>query len=234
MILTIGAVSALDVPEPIDALTDFVMRERPTAGELSARVEETAAAVARTGDEADRILYEAMTHFLAGFGELGLGNRRNADASFVRAARLAERAIALRETSEAQRVRADAYSQLLDLRGITYRMANAGTARRAAMRAVELDDANPFAHIAAAAFLASAPPIAGGSVAGARDHLARASSQTDSTYAGFLVAVWEARIAADQGRPQEAAEALARAHAIFPANWWLEAVSQEIGVGLPE
>ncbi len=232
--LASGFAGALDLPAPIESLTDYVMRERPTSGELSARVSETAASVAQTQPEADRLLYEAMTHFLAGFGERGLGNRRKADASFERATRLAERSIALRETSEAQRVLADSYSQLLDLRGVAYRMAHAGSARRAALRAVELDPANPFAHIAAAAYLASAPPIAGGSVARAREHLDSAGRHADSDYATFLIAVWEARLAAAQGRRQEASAAIARANAVFPANWWLETVAGEIGVDLPE
>ena len=231
-----AVVSALlPVPDDLLALAEFVMREAPSREELHARADEVAFVIAAVETPAARELYEAMRQFLIGFGELGSGATGEAEDRFERAAAHALAANALQESSEGYRVLADAYNQLLDVRPPAYKIVNAGRARRAALRAVELDVGNPLAHVAAAAYFVSAPPIAGGGLDRARDHLREAARLSDgSNYVMFLVNVWEARLAVAAGRRGDATGSLALAHAIYPGNWWLVRVAGELGVGLPQ
>ncbi len=227
-------------PSELVALADYVMRERPTREALLERAEAVAPTIEAVADPARRLLFEATRQFLIGFGELGNGATGRADARFERVIELAERANAVAATSEGYRVLADAYNQLLDIRSPTYKILNAGKARRAAVRAVELDPSNPLAHVSAAGFFVSAPAIAGGSLARGRYHLDEAAAYAkaaayaeDSDHIRFLLAVWEGRLAAAEGRDADAWSCLARAHEIYPLNWWLERVAHEISVELP-
>ncbi len=234
------------VPPELVALSELVMNDRPSVEELRRSAAEAAGIGSRIEDPADRLRHVAMLEFLVGFGELGMGLRSEADASFQRAADFARRSNRVRETSEAARVLADALNQLLGLRGAGYRVLYASRARTAAHRAVELDPANPFAHLALAAFLASAPPVAGGDPQAAQHHLGTAASLTDDRLARFLIAIWNARIiaatASAGGAPADQsdqsdealAEAIGKAYAIFPRNWWLAEVAADLGMQLPE
>ena len=239
--VVVGA--AAYVPPEVGPLVDLVINDRPSIEELRSAAAEAAVSVSRVEDPADRLRLEAIVEFLVGFGELGMGLRNEAEGSFQHAARPAEKANRLRETSDGQRVLADALNQLLELRGTGYRILNAPRARAAAFRAVELDPANPFAHIAVAAFLASAPRVAGGDPQAALRHLQVAGSLTADRLARFLIAVWRARVFAAPAAPAGGGgsppaggvvEAVEQAHAIFPRNWWLAEVAAGLGVELPE
>ncbi|MFW5689432.1 MAG: hypothetical protein ACOC1U_07665, partial [Spirochaetota bacterium] len=166
-----------------------------------------------------------------GFAELGSGRTEQARALFRRSVSAAERSIDLEPSSEAYRVLADANNQLLDIGSVAYQMFNAWRPRDAAIRAVGLDERNALAHASAASFFVSAPAIAGGDLARAEVHLARARELgADSEYVRFLVAVWEGRLAARSGRDAEAREAFARAEEIYPGNWWLARIAGQDGI----
>ena len=221
-------------PAELETLLALVVTGRPSEQTIVAQAEEALQRIRQYPREADRAHLEASLEFLLGFGRMGLGSTDAAQTNFERAARLAERANRLDPTSEGYRVLADSLSQLLELRGTAYRVVNAGRARSAAERAVELDPSNPFAHVAAASYYASAPSFAGGSPARAAAHLETASRLTDDPHVVFFVAVWEAQLAESSGNRQAAADAIGRAHRVFPDNWWLEAVASRIRVDLPE
>jgi len=221
-------------PNELVDLADYVMRGRPSRAAVLARAEAVAPAIAEVSDPTSRLLFEASRQFLIGFGELGNDAIGQADARFDRVVDLAQRANALGETSEGYRILADAHNQLLDIRPPAYRILNAGKARRAAVRAVELEPANPLAHVAAAGFFVNAPAIAGGSLDRGRHHLAEAASHAeDSDYMRFLLAVWEGQLAAADGRDADASRSLARAHEIYPHNWWLERIARDLDIELP-
>lgn len=226
--------AAAPVPAELDKLLALVMAGRPSEQTIAAQADEALETIRQYPREADRARLEASLEFLVGFGRLGLEATAAAQANFERAARLAERANRLEQTSEGYRVLADSLSQLLELRGTAYRVVNAGRARSAAERAVELNASNPFAHIAAASYYASAPSFAGGSPARAAGHLETAARLSDDPYVVFFVAAWEAQLADASGDRPAAAEAIGRASRIFPDNWWLEAVASRMGVDLPE
>lgn len=221
-------------PNELVDLADYVMRERPSRAALRERADAVVPAIEAVSDPMSRFLFEASRQFLIGFGELGNDAIRQADARFERVVDLAERANALGETSDGYRVLADAHNQLLDIRPPAYRIFNAGKARRAAVRAVELGPDNPLAHVSAAGFFVTAPAIAGGSLDRGRYHLTEAATHAeDSDYMRFLLAIWEGQLAAAEGRDTDAARSLALAHEIYPLNWWLARIARDLSIELP-
>jgi len=221
-------------PSELVELADFVMRESPSRAELASRARELEPVIEAAEDESARMLLSAMREFLVGFGELGNGSVAEADRRFTSSVSLALGSTRASESSEGYRVLADAYNQLLDIRSPAYKVFNAAGARRAAVRAVDLDPSNPLAHIAAASYFVSAPAVAGGDLDRGRGHLRAAAQYGDgSDYQRFLVIVWEGRLAAAEGRPEEAVRLLSLAYGIYPDNWWLASVAEGLGVRLP-
>ncbi len=237
LLVVLAPVASADIPPVPEELERFavqVMRETPER-EVAFRQAELLERVIRGYRQpAARDLYTAMLHYLLGHVERGQGLDREAERSFERAIEFARSANERFETSEGHRVLADSYNQLLDLGGTGYRVLNVGRARRAAETAVDLDPRNPLAHIAAAGFFTNAPRFAGGDPVRGREHVETAARLGgDSEYVPFLVAIWEAKLAHAEGRSSAAQAALARAHAIFPRNWWLASVADELEIELP-
>ncbi|MFW6260307.1 MAG: hypothetical protein ACOC6J_01860 [Spirochaetota bacterium] len=237
MTLTLATAAAADippVPDELERFALFVMRDDPARDAAFEQAELVERVIRGYREPAARDLYTAMLHHLLGFVERGNDRDRESERYFELAIEFARRANHRVETSEGHRVLADSYNQLLDLGGTGFRMFNVGRARRAAEAAVDLDPRNPLAHMVAASFFINAPGFVGGDVERGRAHVqAAARLGGDSDYVAFLVAMWEARLAHADGRTVAARSALARAHAIFPKNWWLAAVSDELGVELP-
>jgi len=234
VLLSCAAHAEPAAPAELVELADYVMRESPSRSELAARARELEPVIRAAGSEASRTLYRAMLEFLVGFGELGNGSVDEADRRFADSVALALDSTRASASSEGYRVLADAYNQLLDIRTPAYKVFNAAGARRAAVRAVDLDPSNPLAHIAAASYFVSAPQIAGGDLDRGRNHLREAARHGDgSDYQRFLVIVWEGRLAAAEGRSDEARRLLALAYGIYPDNWWLASVAEALGVRLP-
>lgn len=222
------------VPVELERFAVYVMGESPTGREALERATTIDAVIAGYDLPEARSLFKAMSIFLVGFATRGEGRLEEAEGYFERSIELARQANAGIDSSEGQRILADGYNQLLDIGGAGFKMFNVGRARRAADRAVELDPSNPLAHVAAAGFYINAPGIVGGDRARGSRHVEEARRlAVDSDYVLFLVAVWDARLAREEGDPDGAREAIARAHAIFPDNWWLAEVAGELGVGLP-
>ena len=223
------------VPLELRGFADYAMSTDPSRAELERTVRGVDRAIAAEPDEAARTLLRAMRDFLVGFAVLGRGDTETAEELFERTIEQAREANALRESSEGYRVVADAENQLLDLRGTGYRLLSVGRARRAAESAVALDPGNPLARIAATAFHVNAPAIAGGDREAGLRHLEEARRLAgESEYVRFLVFVWEGRVAVQDGRMAAAEKSFARAHAIYPENWWMRALAREAGVRLPD
>lgn len=233
LVATGAAADIPPVPDELEQFALFVMRGAPDRVTVFDRAESVDRVIRGYRQPEARDLYTAMLHHLLGFVERGHGRDRESERYFELAIEFARSANERFETSEGHRVLADSYSQLLDLGGTGFRMLNAGKARRAAETAVELDPRNPLAHVSAAGFFISAPRFVGGDFERARSHLeAAASLHGGSGYVAFLVAVWEARLAHADGRTGAARAAIERANAIFPDNWWLASVSDELGIEL--
>ena len=166
---------------------------------------------------------------LDGMVSAAAGRTADAEGSFEQALEFGERATRLAPTSEHHRVVADAYLQLLRVRAMPYRIANAGRARRAADEAVSLDRDNPRALLAAASFYASTPGIAGGDLDRARQYLDHAYTLTAGNQTlRFVCLVWQAIVAHARSEPDRAARRLEEAGAIYPGSAWYAQTRQEI------
>jgi tetratricopeptide (TPR) repeat protein len=204
-----------------------VMANTLTTTELERADSAAVEAVYRLDDSQLQFLLNSQRLFYCGFFHLGRGNDRQAESCFEQAASAAARANKIEATSAGLRLRSDALQQLLEIRGTLYQMLNWRTARDAALEAVALDPGNPSAHLSAASYLTTAPALGGGDLDRARHHVSRASELVaalppeDSQLLQFLVAVWEARLAAKAGDARGTDAALARATSIYPQNWWL-------------
>ena len=214
----------------LEALAASIIASPTPAADAAAEIQRIEPLLRQTQSGAESELYRAIFEFLNGFAALGEGQMRRADSHFERAAEGAKRSISRGDTSEAHRVLADSYNQLIEIRPRSYAVFNAGGARRAALRAVELDPTNPLAHLSAAAYLAAAPAIAGGDPSLARYHLDQAQKTSNgSEYQQFLVHVWWGRYYAGRGESSAAASAFRDARGIYPDSWWLDHVMQTVG-----
>jgi len=239
VIAVIGATGFYSVaPESLELFADHVVAatlDRPALMLESLVVEQDIAALPNA---ASRAVHEAQLVFLLGFAERGFvsegsGSEVAADRLFVAAAELAREANRLEESSTGHRILADCLNQLLDLRGIGYKMFNMGDAKSAADRAVELDPENPLARTAAAAFYSSAPRAFGGDPEKAIQHLEQATiHRSGRLHVDFLVHLWSAKVNMRVERIDEATASFRAAFAIFPENWALARMAEEAGVSL--
>lgn len=228
------ATAQISTPAELDELATLVMRGDADRAAFDAALLAAERAAAALPGAADRLVNEARTAFLVGFAEIGYENPGAADAAYQWTVARALEANRLAPTSEGFRILADAQNQLLDLRGVAYKMLNVGAARRATERAVELDPTNALAHLAAAAFNLSAPAIVGGDSARGEHHLEEAEARAgDSEYAAFVIAIWRARVEAGRGDRGAAIRWLDRAAAVYPANWLVSRTARELGLPHP-
>ena len=228
-----GALRAepLAVPPDLELLADAVMagaaREQVRAAAVSAE-----RAIEALTDPASRSLHNAQRLFLLGFDSLGRGDGEQGRTYVEASVDAARAALEIEVSSEGYRVLANAYNQLLRIRGRAYQAVNFRAARAAADQAVLLDRRNPLAHIAAASYYLSAPAIAGGDLRRGLEHVeAAARLSEEDRYVSFLVAIWAAHGAARTGAVESARRALSRAADIYPDNWWLADVREELGLG---
>ena len=239
-----GAADQLDpMPTELEAFLDVAMAWESSRAGLMVAAEGALDAVAALPDSVSRLVGEAQIRFILGWVEVGFGNQRIAEKAFERSMELARRSIGERETSEGYRVLADAYNQLLNLRGTAYKLFNHQAARKSAVRAVELDEENALAHNSLAGYLISAPPIAGGNTRLGVEHslraveISRGAVETglrddeltgESRYVLFYSSIWLAKGLSDLGDETGAAAALATASGIYPNNWWLAEVVTDL------
>jgi tetratricopeptide (TPR) repeat protein len=219
------------VPPELEALAETVMANRPAA-EVERAAEAAESAIRQIADPASRDLHNAQRLFLVGFAALGDGRTDAAVEAIERSMDAARASLLAVESSEGYRILADGYNQLLKVRGRAYQVIHFRDARRSADRAVDLDRRNPLAHVSAASYYLSAPGIAGGDTRRGLEHVeAAARLGGDSGYVRFLVSVWAAQGAAQTGSRASARTSLANAAAIYPDNWWLAEIREELGIG---
>lgn len=219
--------------ELVDRLGMIVIRGTDGESAVEKAAAEALEAIEAGGDRASieankRAILMAQRSFYLGFFQRGEGRERDAERLFERAAETAREAVRERPTSEGMRVLSDALQQLLELRGSLYQLLNFRAARDAAFEAIELDNENPAAYLAAVSYLATAPAAGGGDKEEAQRYLDRASAllaDRDDTSSvmnlRFLVAVWQALLEASKGNTNASSRAFERAEEIYPENWWL-------------
>jgi len=233
VLVAAGADELLPIPDSLQSFANLVMSGTATREAIAEASGTASASIAGLDDETARLVYEAQRLFLTaiaarGFELSGDAKLDEADSLLTQAAEKARAANRIRPTSEGFRVLADCLNQLLDIRGIAYKMFNTGPARNAAERAVMLDDRNTFAHVSAAAFYLSVPRAVGGNPETARDHLERALETSGGTpFEEFLVNLWVFRYESEYGSAERAEAAYDAAARIYPENWLLEVAATE-------
>lgn len=204
---------------------------------------EQALAAAEGAPIAQRAFLTGQVHLLTGIHQAGLGEARTAISLFEQALELANEAIARRQRSEYFRLKAEALMQLLRLRGLAFRIGNAGAARSAADRAVELDPQNPRALIVAASYYGMTPALAGGDPPRALENLSTAISlaaeqmlrnstapgqSRAATVVSFSAWMWRGIVLAEQGDGPGARRAYDQAAGIFANSEWLRSARAEL------
>ena len=219
-----------ELPSSVLAYEQAVMSVgRDAAADRPASLRAAALAEAvEAGGRGAAYLYGQIA-LLDGILAAGTGRMADAEHSFEQARSFGEEAVEREPTSEHYRVVADSYMQLLRIKPMPYRIANAGRARRAADDAVRLDRRNPRALIAAASYYGSTPAIAGGDLPRAGDYLDRALPLTaGSKTLRFVCVMWQAIIADARSDTAGARDWLRQARALFPESAWYLDTRQEI------
>lgn len=222
-----GAESLLPPPARLESFAELVMSSTGTPDEIEEASKSARREIQTLADRTSVLVYEGQRLFLhaiaeRGFVRVGTGSIQRAEDLLEAGADRARQANSLRPTSEGHRVLADCLNQLLQIRGIAYKILNLGAARTAAEKAVELDEHNALAHVSAAAYFMSVPPAVGGDPDRAAGHLAAAARISPGTpFAEFLIALWTFTYETEFGTRSSADAAYTRAHAIFPHNWLL-------------
>ena len=217
----------LPPPPALVSFANLVMTSTASRAEIRAASRAASSEISALNDEASRLVHDAERLFLQSIAQRGFApqdrtSTRDAETLLEEASSLARRANRLRPTSEGYRVLADCMNQLLDLRGLAYKMFNLGAAKDTALRAVALNEKNPLAQLSAAAFLMNVPVAVGGDPDQAREHLKRAREATDgSDFVNFLIAFWTLSYELEHGSAERAEENRRAAAAIFPQNWLL-------------
>lgn len=131
----------------------------------------------------------------------------------------AHRALEEQEFSEGYRLLSDAHSQMMLARGLIYMIRNGDEARSAAFRALELDPANPRAHISVAGFYLNAPAVAGGDVEEGIEVLESGVRLREAAESErFLMYLWLSNAHRELGEEQAASRYLQQARSIFPQS----------------
>jgi hypothetical protein len=178
-------------------------------------------------DPALRAYWQARVLYVTGIVERGAGSPRDAQARFEESLRLARESLAARETSEAWRLSADNFAQLMLVNGILYTITTGGKVRTSAEKALGIDPDNAKAQLTLALYYLNAPGFAGGSVSRAAALLARLRERQDlEDEDRFAVRVW---LAIASGKDKDTAAArrfLDEAAAVYPGNTWIRDIEK--------
>jgi len=218
-------------PESLEIFADHVMSSTMSRAELELESVAVQRDIAALPDAGSRAVHEAQRLFLLAFAERGFGSEKEADRLLIKAADLARDANRIEESSTGYRVLADCLNQLLDIRGIGYRMFNTVPARSSADRAVRIDPENPLARTAAAAFYSSAPRAVGGNPELAIRYLEQATiHRSGRLHVDFLIFLWFGKAYLELGQIEAATSSFRAAASIFPENWALREMAAEAGI----
>jgi tetratricopeptide (TPR) repeat protein len=205
------------------AATDAFFDQSLPPAELRELLEGSDGAISRVPDPAARLYWQAEVQYLLGFVEQADERFEQAQRRFETGRDLVLSSLALRESSQAYRLLADTYAQLLILNGLLYKMSYGPKVRDLAEAALRLDPANVKARLTLALFYKNAPAIAGGSRAKSLQLLHRLEGeQALERVDRFSLNAWLGIAYSESRRPAEARRYLTRALQVYPGNTWLQ------------
>jgi tetratricopeptide (TPR) repeat protein len=214
----------------LEAATDaFFDQSLPSTG-LRELLEASHGAFSQVQDPAPRLYWQAEVQYLLGFVEQADKRLEQAQRRFETGRDLLFSSLEMRKSSQAYRLLADTYAQLLILNGLLYKMSYGPKVRELAETALRLDPANVKARLTLALFYKNAPGIAGGSRAKSLELLhALEGGQELERVDRFSLNAWLGIAYAESRRPEEARRYLTQALRVYPGNTWL----QGLLAGLP-
>jgi tetratricopeptide (TPR) repeat protein len=174
-------------------------------------------------DIAARLYWQAEVQYLLGFVERSDGRPDQAQRRFERGRDLLLSSLQRRESSQAYRLLADTYAQLLILNGLLYKMSYGPKVREMAEAALRLDPTDAKARLTLALFYKNAPAIAGGSRAKSLELLHSLEKERELARVDrFSLNAWLGILYSESRRPEEARRYLTRALQVYPGNAWMQ------------
>jgi tetratricopeptide (TPR) repeat protein len=202
--------------------TDAFFEQALPSAELRGLLQSSEEAFARMPDEAARLYWQAEAQYLLGFVEQADGRPDQAQLRFEKGRDLLLASLARRESSQACRLLADTYAQLLILNGLLYKMSYGPKVRELAEAALRLDPANAKARLTLALFYKNAPAVAGGSRAKSLQLLHSLEKEGELERVDrFSLNAWLGIAYSEGRRPEEARRYLARALEVYSGNAWI-------------
>ncbi|MBN1837126.1 MAG: tetratricopeptide repeat protein [Spirochaetales bacterium] len=178
---------------------------------------------------APRLYWQAEVEYLLGFVEQADGRPEEAQRRFEVGRDLILESLDQVESSQAYRLLADTYAQLLILNGLLYKMAYGLKVREMAEEALRLDPRNLKAKLTLALFYKNAPGIAGGSRARSLELLQELEGEPELERVDrFSVYAWLGITYSEGRQPARARRYLERALEVYPGNSWLREMLAEL------
>ena len=209
--------------------TDGFFNQSLDSPQLRDLLERSRDAFGRIDDGAARLYWQAEVAYLLGFVGQADERPREAERSFEASRDLLLASLAQRPTSQAYRLLADTYAQLLMLNGLLYKMSYGPKVREMAEEALRLDPTNAKARLTLALYYRNAPAIAGGSRARSLELLHRLEGeQALEPVDRFSLNAWLGIAYSEVRRPLEARRYLTQALEVYPGNTWLQGMLAEL------
>jgi tetratricopeptide (TPR) repeat protein len=212
----------------LTAATDGFFDRSLASAPLRELLEAGRGAFARIEQPFLRLYWQAEVEYLLGFLEQADNRRAQAQQRFEAGRDLLLASLQQAESSQAYRLLADTYAQLLILNGLLYKMSYGPKVREMAEAALRLDPANLKARLTLALFYKNAPAIAGGSRKESLRLLHQLEGEQNLERADrFSVNAWLGILYSEGRRPAEARRYLSRALEVYPGNTWLQGLLAE-------
>jgi hypothetical protein len=216
----------------LDAAVAGFFNETSTHAQVRGLLEESLAALEPVVDTADRLYWQARVSYLFGIVERGDRDTRAAEARFSTSLQWALQSIQARASSDAYRLVADDYAQLMLVNGVLYAITTGRKIKVYAEKSLALDPANAKAQLILALYALNAPGFAGGSERAGHDALlalrARADLETEDR---FAVAMWLAIVSGKRKDRAAAGGFLSEARLVYPGSSWIHDIEKEIAEG---
>jgi tetratricopeptide (TPR) repeat protein len=213
----------------LETATDAFFDQSADSATLRALLDKSRGEFLGLQDVKERDYWLAEVEYLYGFVEQGDNRSAEAERRFASGRDLTLQSIAAGASSQAYRLLADIYAQLLILNGLLYKMSYGPKVKELAQEALRLDPGNAKARLTLALFYRNAPAIAGGSDVRSLQLLHDLERVPDLERVDrFAVNAWLGISYSEKKRSADARRYLGRALAVYPGNTWLRGLLADL------